>query len=317
MPVRLSSEHGLDDEWPECTLLRCQARANIVLARFTKGKASYGGHLLRHGWSGRRGELLRLNHVVDRVWKELSAEGANVINMPFSVARMNVYELLSERWKTGRSGGVALETSLIAVLRELALKLLRILYGLSASETCWSCVLRHIGYGWTFVYSEDFGGLVSCGSAAWYSRELLYLTDQQHAAVISLLLFAPFCHIKSSPRISAELRYHDDEKKKKDWGMRSSTLGNNALTDRSVLISAASTCTVNALMKAFWGGSSPSLIPLKCAGSFLKCAFSISSVPRNVITWASGGCDWPLCMHLFNFLLWTVAHLFSSKRCRS
>lgn len=35
MPVRLSSEHGLD---AECTLLRCQARASIVLARFTKEK---------------------------------------------------------------------------------------------------------------------------------------------------------------------------------------------------------------------------------------------------------------------------------------
>lgn len=91
MPARLSSEHVLDPEWSECALLRCQVRANKV----HKGKALYRGHLLRHGWSswsGCHGELLCLNHVVVSMWKELSGRGANVINVPFSMARMNFCE---------------------------------------------------------------------------------------------------------------------------------------------------------------------------------------------------------------------------------
>lgn len=112
--------------WCWMHFIKVSGESKHRVGKIHKGKASYGGRLLKHGWSGRRGGLLCLNHVVDRVWKEPSAEGANVINMPFSVARMNVYEVLSGRWKTGKSGGVTLETSLRAVLRELALKLLRI-----------------------------------------------------------------------------------------------------------------------------------------------------------------------------------------------
>lgn len=79
------------------------------VGKIHKGKASYRGHLLRHGWSGRQGELLCLNHVVDRVWKELSGEGANVINMPFSVAWMN-FCMSFYQWGE-RRGGVEVSLS--------------------------------------------------------------------------------------------------------------------------------------------------------------------------------------------------------------
>lgn len=66
-----------------------------------KGKAWYRGRLFRHSWIGRHGELTFLNHVVERVWKELSDRGANVINVPFKVTRTNFcmgFYLRGVRW---------------------------------------------------------------------------------------------------------------------------------------------------------------------------------------------------------------------------
>lgn len=80
---------------PSCWMTRTRfitvsGESEHRVGKIHKGRASYRGRLLRRSGSGRHGELLCLNHVVDRVWKKLSSKSANVINMPFSVERMNL-----------------------------------------------------------------------------------------------------------------------------------------------------------------------------------------------------------------------------------
>lgn len=112
-PERLSSEHSLDAEWPECALGKSEH-----CERFTKEELRMEAGLERMPRWNLVSESCR-GQSVKRAFRRRCKCNQRVIQRG---ANEFLYKLLTARWEMGRSGGVALKMSSIPTPWELALE---------------------------------------------------------------------------------------------------------------------------------------------------------------------------------------------------